>query len=168
MEQVSTTEIPKESIYKNYIDSVDYYDAFQMELTDKEASLEEVYVGIFSYSPKWMKYLMLIRNGIVKLFGLRTDIASDGEQNKKLFVGEKSGMFHIYYLSSEEIIAGEDDKHLNFRVSVFKEENIVVISTIVQYHNTFGKVYMSLISPFHKIIVRTMMRRYLKSRKITI
>ncbi len=161
MNDVIKTKIPKESIYRNYIDSVDYYDAFKMQLTNKEASLEEVYVGIFSYMPKWMKYLMLIRNSIVKLFGLRTDIALESEENKKLFVGKKSGMFHIYYLSSEEIIAGEDDKHLNFRISVFKEEDRVVISTIVQYHNTFGKVYMSLISPFHKIIVKRMMRRYI-------
>ncbi len=68
----------------------------------------------------------------------------------------------IYSIGKEEIIAGEDNVHLDFRVSVLKEDDEVTISTLVHYNNLFGKVYMTIVMPFHRLVVKAMMRNVLK------
>jgi len=152
---------PTKSISKNHIERVDYYDAFEMKLsTNLNATM--LYKGIFATLPLWVTKLMALRNKIVSLFGLKV-VTDNGE---RLFeVGKRVGMFYLYYVSEQEVIAGEDDRHLNFRVSVLKEQKRVIVTTLVQYNNGFGKFYMTLIKPFHKLIVQLMMRRYLKGIK---
>jgi len=38
-----------------------------------------------------------------------------------------------------------------------------VLSTVVHIHNTLGHVYMAVITPFHRRIVRAMMQRLVTS-----
>jgi hypothetical protein len=69
-------------------------------------------------------------------------------------VGDKIGVWPIMALTENELVAGRDDKHLDFRLSVLKvtdgEAVSVVVSTICTVNNTFGKVYLFFIVPFHK------------------
>lgn len=157
--QVIKTSIPNSSLYAEYIDSVDYFDAFKMDLKDETLSAELIYKGMFSTVPEWVEYLMKIRNKVVSLFGLKS---VKGDSDLEFKVGNRAGMFHIYFISENEVIAGEDDRHLNFRVSVLKEAKKVTVTTLVKYHNWFGKFYMTLIKPFHSLIVQIMMKNYLK------
>lgn len=157
--QVIKTGIPNSSLYAEYIDSVDYFDAFKMDLKDETLSAELIYKGMFSTVPEWVEYLMKIRNKVVSLFGLKS---VKGDSDLEFKVGNRAGMFHIYFISENEVIAGEDDRHLNFRVSVLKGSKKVTVTTLVKYHNWFGKFYMTLIKPFHRWIVQIMMKNYLK------
>jgi len=161
---IDKVEVPKESVVYEYISDIDYSDAYKMALRDTSVSAEEIYIHIFSHIPSWVMPLMRVRNKIVSLFGLKTD---DSVGHKKvLTVGEKAGMFLIYRIEEEEIIAGEDNVHLDFRVSVLKRDGEVTISTLVHYNNLFGKVYMSIITPFHKMVVKAMMKNALKRERI--
>jgi hypothetical protein len=49
-------------------------------------------------------------------------------------------------------VAGQDNKHLDFRLSVLKTaeagKTSVVLSTVCDVHNTFGKFICSLSFPF--------------------
>lgn len=157
---ISKVETPKKSIIYKYISDVDYSDAYSMELRDKEVSAEEIYLNIFSHVPSWIMNLMLLRNKVVALFGLKSDGKMDDV--KSLKVGEKAGIFMIYSIEKEEIIAGEDNVHLDFRVSVLKEDDEVTISTLIHYNNLFGKVYMTIVMPFHRLVVKAMMKNVLK------
>ena len=161
---VSKVEVPKESVVYEYISDVDYSDAYKMTLSDTSLSAEEIYINIFSYIPSWVVQLMVVRNKIVSLFGLKM---GDSVSHKKvLIVGEKAGMFLIYRIEEEEIIAGEDNIHLDFRLSVLKKNEEVTISTHVHYNNLFGKIYMSIITPFHKMVVKVMMKNALKKERL--
>ena len=67
------------------------------------------------------------------------------------------------------MILGEDDKHLNFRISLLTEnlntEQIkkeVTISTTVEFNNWFGKIYFLPVRPFHKLIVPRMLKAIIK------
>ena len=152
--------LPAGSNYCNYIDHVDYSDAFMIQGVDIELSTKEVYVMLFSDTPQWIKSLMKIRNRLVSLVGLKTDVAMiDTGDTSILLEGSSMGMFEIYHIGENEIIAGEKDRHLDFVVSVLKQEDRVTVSTLVQYHNFFGKAYMTLISPFHKLIIKQIMRK---------
>lgn len=57
---------------------------------------------------------------------------------------------------------GEDDQHLDYRVSVRLEREQgkcwVVVSTVVKFNNGLGRAYFVPVRPVHKIIVPAMMR----------
>jgi hypothetical protein len=59
-----------------------------------------------------------------------------------------------------EIVTGGDDKH-DFRVSVRRltdaGANRVALTTIVSPHNFFGRAYLFVILPFHRLGVRTLL-----------
>jgi hypothetical protein len=59
---------------------------------------------------------------------------------------------------------GEDDKHLNFRASVLKDKTngTVSLTTVVHYNNLWGRVYFFPVKPFHKIIMKALLKRYLR------
>ncbi len=66
-------------------------------------------------------------------------------------------------LKSNELIAGHNDKHLDFMLSVLREvggeHGSVVVSTICTVHNRFGRVYLFFIVPFHRWGVQQLLSR---------
>jgi hypothetical protein len=160
------SSIPNQSVLKseerfyNYVDS--YHGWFITE--GNTTSLKE-FVKLFIYSgPKWADFLMTIRDNIVGLFGLMTSNQLTEQEkhpdNIKLELGEQLGIFKLLDKNENEIIVGEDDKHLNFKVSLLLEpltevtaKMELIITTCVKFNNLFGKVYFIPVKPFHKIIV---------------
>ncbi len=135
--------------------------------------MPEIYLGIFAHAPRYFKRLLLLRAKIVRLFGLRGHTAAqlnNIEIKKKYEVGEKIALFTLFAQSDNEIIAGGNDKHMDFRVSVLRisegDTNKVVLTTVVNTHNLFGKVYMSLIAPLHRFGVKTIMSNAVAARRI--
>ncbi len=166
MVRILTTRLPAASAGKNYITSVNYQDSYKIKLHHTAMPIEKIYLNIFAHSPQWINTLLALRNKIVGVFGLDT-YKDPGEftlQNLK--VGEKTGLFKIYSMEEHEIIAGEDDKHLNFRVSVLKQDDELFISTLVHYNNHFGKLYMAIIRPFHRAITKAILRNASKNKRI--
>jgi hypothetical protein len=78
-------------------------------------------------------------------------------------VGETIGVWPIFALSEAELVAGRDNKHLDFRLSVLKDTTgtvpSAVISTVCVVHNFFGKVYLFFVVPFHRWGVRWLIAR---------
>ena len=76
-------------------------------------------------------------------------------------------IFRIYKRSAHEIILGENDSHLDFRVSVLQQtrsthegrSRYLVLSTVVNCHNALGRAYIVAIAPFHRLVVRSSLRR---------
>jgi hypothetical protein len=157
--RIRQTEIPLTSCYRDFIAPINYSDAFVATEIDPDITIQEAYIKIFSDMPTWIKILMKIRNRIVSIFGINTDIEGYDMSKATFATGSTVGMFKIFYIDEREIIAGEDDKHLDFRVSVLKHQDTVTVSTFVAYNHAFGKLYMFFIIPMHKIIVKRMMGR---------
>ena len=76
-------------------------------------------------------------------------------------VGDTIGRWRIFFISDDEIIAGADDKHQDFRVSVLRQRSAesasVVMTTVCTVHNAFGKFYLFFVIPFHRYGVRKLM-----------
>lgn len=135
--------------------SLDFADTFST--TNHENDLEEISKRIFTLKSKWIIALFELRNKLVGFFGLKTEMPSD--YNEDFAIGGYVGFFKIYDLSEEEVILGADDKHLKFRVGIHKTPaatNNIKVTTLVQLNNTFGKIYMKIIAPFHRLIVKKM------------
>ncbi|MYN06281.1 DUF2867 domain-containing protein [Pseudoduganella aquatica] len=77
-------------------------------------------------------------------------------------MGDRVGIFSILYLSDDEVILGDADKHLKVCVSVRKlseARSAVAVSTVVHIHNLLGRVYMLFVAPVHKLIVPAVLVR---------
>jgi Protein of unknown function (DUF2867) len=111
--------------------------------------------------------LMAVRDAIVGRFGLKTakQLTSLGEQSTT----SRVGIFRIYGTSPTEVVLGEDDKHLDFRLSVLCSNQSspggkrhLTLSTVVHCHNRLGRVYIFVIAPFHRLVVQSCLRRAAK------
>jgi hypothetical protein len=172
---ITKTEIPKNSLLKTNNMTYDYTDSFQGNFDDKFQNIGIIEVGksFFLSGPKWVDKLFGFRNKLVRLFGLKTSgKVTDRQKMLDNFKGEKGeqiGLFKVFDKTDNEIILGEDDKHLNFRVSLFikkqnetKTDKKLIISTTVKFNNWFGRLYFLPVRPFHKLIVPTMLKGILK------
>ncbi len=155
---VMKCDIPCASVLDRRTIEVAYFrDSYRAPLSHTRAGIVEIFVGIFAHHPMWMKIALIARNRVVSLFGLDAPTASEiinVEVKSSYRVGEKIGVWPIFALTDTELVAGRDNKHLDFRLSVLRETNgeaaNVVVSTICTVHNRFGKVYLFFIVPFHK------------------
>ena len=83
--------------------------------------------------------------------------------------GTQSGrisIFKVYGRSETEIVLGEDDRHLDFRLSVLRTPDLsptlggqLTVSTVVHCHNLLGRAYLLVIAPFHRLVVKASLRR---------
>lgn len=154
--------------------SASYYaDSWEAVLTRTALPVHELYLGIFDHHPWWAKWLLVIRTKIVSVFGLKGPAFADFKRTTikdSYAVGEKIGRFTLLFQTDNELIAGGNDKHLEFRVSVLKMRedgmNKVVLSTIVNPHNLFGKVYLFFILPFHRFGVKMILANAVAAKRV--
>lgn len=100
--------------------------------------------------PAWARVLVAIRKVVTSPFGL----SNDGPDAK-----DKVGAFPVELDTENEFVAGFDDKHLNFRVSVISQAGKVYLATWVHPHNLGGRIYLRCILPFHILIARNALKR---------
>jgi hypothetical protein len=116
----------------------------------------------------FLQHLMKLRDAGVRIFGVKTS-----RQIREELVREdcdRINFFRVLSVSEKELIMGEDDKHLDFRVSVLLRPreggtgDEIVATTVAHSHNLLGRGYLALVGPFHRIIVRSNLRRAAKRK----
>jgi hypothetical protein len=141
-------------------------DAYTIRLPDNASTdPEQLARFMFSNQAAWIGKLLQVRDALVAGFGLKT--AKGLEESARTERDKHISIFRIYERCVDEIILGENDKHLDFRVSVLQEAReeaagggrYLTVSTVVQCHNLLGRTYILLITPFHEMVVRSSMRR---------
>lgn len=147
------------SIHK--LNHIDFEDTFST--TNHIDSIKEISKLVFATMPKWVETLMKIRNQLVKFIGLKSEKPKD--YNEKFNVGGYIGFFKIFHLTEQQVILGANEDHLNFRAIIdlkSSNKNNVFVTTLVEYNNSKGKIYMRIIKPFHRIVVRNMVKQAYK------
>ncbi len=143
---VTAIDLPPTSALHERIQTSDFIDCYQ---TTAEISPRKAAQTIVDF-PGWAKGLLHIRKLITTPFGLR--------QNGPA-APDKLGPFPVESETPTEIIAGFNDKHLDFRVSVIAQDGKVSLATWVHTHNIGGRVYLALILPFHIAIAKNALLR---------
>ncbi|MDO8065265.1 MULTISPECIES: DUF2867 domain-containing protein [unclassified Janthinobacterium] len=73
-----------------------------------------------------------------------------------------------YVWGKTELVVGGDDKHLDFRIWISIQPSLkgseVTVSTLVKINNLFGRVYLFIIMPFHKLLTRSLLERAVNRR----
>ena len=85
-------------------------------------------------------------------------------------VGDKIGPWPIFFIGDNEIVAGRNNKHLDFRLSVLRlrdnDPESVVVSTICTVHNLAGKIYLFFIVPFHRTGVQSLLANAVVAKRL--
>lgn len=157
--------LPAQSGVTRAYASVQLADAFAIRLPASASSDPELLARfLFSQQPAWVGGLMLVRDAIVARLGLKTgrQLATPASAPR----ARRVGIFRIYSTSGDEIILGEDDKHLDFRVSVMcsaatapHASRQLTVSTVVHCHNLLGRAYILVVAPIHRRVVGASLRR---------
>lgn len=163
---VREVPLPPQSKLLRLFARVDFADAYAVALPpDATTDPEQLGRFILSKQAPWVNMLMGLRDAMVAGFGLKT--AGQLKQGDVAPGERRVHIFKIYETTEREILLGEDDAHLDFRLSVMCREvagrRQVVVSTVVCCHNRLGRVYMKLIAPFHRAIVRDCLQRAVAS-----
>jgi phosphatidylglycerophosphate synthase len=157
-------DLPRGSRLSSQRTEAYYCESYEAPLGRSDLKMHEIYLAILGHLPWWARALIVVRNFIVSFFGLHAEPAANvwkPEVKDRYIPGDRIVRFNLYTLDDNEIVAGRDDKHLDFRVSVMQvTENgahKVVVSTLIFTRNLFGKIYLLFVLPLHRFGMRRLL-----------
>ncbi|MCY6380432.1 DUF2867 domain-containing protein [Hoeflea prorocentri] len=143
---VAATDLPAQSTLHKRVSPGDFLDCYCVAANMPPRRAAEIITSF----PAWARVLVCLRNMLTAPFGL----SGDGPPAE-----DKVGAFPVESETQEELIAGFNDRHLNFRVSVLSTQGRVYLATWVHPHNLGGRLYLRTILPFHILIARDALAR---------
>jgi hypothetical protein len=141
-----------------------FIDAYRVTAEGVQLDALEAATLMLAEPPGWVGRLMALRNAIVTPFGLKTGRETVGRFGK-------IGIFPIESVTPGRVVLGFEDKHLDFRVAVDVARtgggSAVTATTLVRLHNLPGRLYLTTILPFHRMIVRASLESVARPRAPT-
>ena len=134
-----------------------FADAFQIEIEDRDLDARRAAEKMLARQPSWAEALLSLRNLLVAPLGLRTSGAGLVPPRDMI------GIFPVVSQTPDRLVAGFNDKHLDFRVVVDVTPPTgvrqITATTLVLTHNRLGRTYLAIILPFHRLIVPALLRQ---------
>jgi hypothetical protein len=167
-------DVPSSSVLsRELIGNAHFHDSYRAPLARPELGIVDIFFALFGHTPLWMKLLLIIRNAAARLAGLEAPTVAEIMRPKvreTYSVGDKIGPWPIFFIGDNEIVAGRNNKHMDFTLSVLKamdgDAMSVVVSTICTVHNAFGKIYLFFIIPFHRNGVQSLMSSAVAAKRL--
>jgi hypothetical protein len=140
-----------------WLPGAQFADAFSLTVSDPALDARAAAQRLFGTSPRWVRTLLALRDAIVTPFGLTTSRAA------RKIPSDRIGMFPVISETPQRLVAGLDDSHLDFRalvdVAPTPGGTRITATTVVLTHNLVGRVYLTIIMPFHRLVVRAMLKQ---------
>jgi len=153
MPEISSVKLPTRSQLHRRMAPKDFIDCYCVHSNLPPRPAAEIITNF----PTWVQALLNFRGVVTAPFGL----SKEGPD-----AIDKLGPFPVESENEYELIAGFNDKHLNFRVSVISDDDCVYLATWVNPHNIGGRLYLQAIMPFHILIVRDALKRVHNSAEL--
>lgn len=139
-----------------------FSDAFCIEVANRDLDARRAAERMMARQPWWAEALLTLRNLVVTPLGLKTSGASPGAPRDMI------GIFPVVNQTPDRLVAGFNDRHLDFRVVVDVTApgsvRQVTLTTLVKTHNGLGRTYLATIMPFHRLIVPALLRQVADER----
>jgi hypothetical protein len=137
--------VPPGGLLDGALPRVDFADAFAVPARPGTPDDPQAWAdAVFRDPPAWVAALMGLRQALVGLVGIRRGDAS---------------AFATRARTADEVLLGTDDGHLDFRATVRREPDRVVLTTAVRLRNRRGRAYFAVVRPIHPVVVRGMLAR---------
>ncbi|OBZ94471.1 hypothetical protein ADU59_16985 [Pararhizobium polonicum] len=138
--------------------SADWADCYERTVAGSALTATAAAQRTLGDFPAWVRALIWLRNAAVRPFGLKAP-GDHPDGNAQMI-----GLFPVISRSDQQIVLGFDDAHLDFHVvvdvrSAGEAGQIAGVTTLVHRKILMGKLYIAVITPFHRLIVRTMLSR---------
>jgi hypothetical protein len=134
-----------------------FADAFRIGVDGRTLDARRAAERMLGRSPRWIEGLLGLRNRLVAPFGLKTGVP------KPAGASDIIGIVPVVSQTADRLVAGFNDSHLDFRVVVDVAASgggqQVTATTLVLTHNLLGRVYLATILPFHRLVVRALLRQ---------
>ena len=134
-----------------------FVDAYRVAVEGGALDARRAAERMITRQPRWAEALLTLRHILVRPFGLKTSGAGGTAPGKMI------GIFPVVSETPGRLVAGFNDSHLDFRlvvdVATCGDRQQVTATTLVLTHNWLGRTYLALILPFHRLIVRAMLRQ---------
>jgi hypothetical protein len=171
---VEECDVPAASaIDRRVVDAAFFRDAYRTPLACADAGVTDIFFGVFGHHPPWMKRVLIVRNRLAVWCGLEAPTRAEimcPAVKARYVAGDKIGPWPVFSLTETELVAGRDNRHLDFRLSVLKQTDggaaSAVISTVCTTHNAFGRLYLRVIIPFHRWGVRHLISRAIAAGRL--
>ena len=155
MRSPTVTDAAPDPAFIASLPGTDFSDAFTVVVPRGDLDARAVTALAFSSLPDWAGWLIRVRNLAMRPFGLKTDEILQG--------------LPVLQETPTEVVIGVNDDHLDFRTQ-FRTDTLrlgpdgphlglITVSTIVRTHNRLGRVYLAIVMPFHKLVVRNLLMR---------
>lgn len=137
------TFVPNTELLASALTRIDWADAHAVKRLPEMPTDPHVWAdALFRTPPTVVARLIELRDEVVGLVGItHTDESS----------------FDIVASTTDEVLFGSDDSHLDFRGSVLVEPERVVLSSVVQIHGARGRAYFATVKLVHPALVRMML-----------
>lgn len=149
MAHVADIEFP---LPHSALPEADWADCYSIVVEKPFPTAKEAAEAIIARFPAWTNPALALRQVLVTPFGLKgpDDVSSKAQ---------KVGIFPIISENENQLVAGFNDTHLDFRIVVNLDmqdhQQAVSLATVIKRHNMLGRSYLLAVLPFHKAIIRT-------------
>jgi hypothetical protein len=134
-----------------------FSDAFSVLVDDAALDARHAAEKMLGRPPRWIGRLLALRNFLITPFGLKKPVPG------RTGAADTIGIFPVLSETPGRLVAGLNDRHLDFRVVVdvttSGHRQRVTATTVVLTHNWLGRVYLTVIMPFHRLVVRALLRQ---------
>jgi Protein of unknown function (DUF2867) len=154
--------VPSDSVLAPLYVGADLLDAFAIHLpAGASDDLEVLARVLFERQAWWIRALTWVRDAVMATVGVKSSRAIGAAAAARESV---IGYFPLLSKSAGELVVGEDDRHLDFRVANLLRTGAaggreLVVVTVVHCHNRLGRMYLAVIAPFHRTILRANLER---------
>jgi len=166
--------VPAASVLAASLHDADFADCYLLPDPQPARSVFQSYLELSALTPGWMNALMAMRNRVVRLVGLKhlgSLPPQDGGKPAGAYrLGERVGIFTLEQLHADEVVVGDNDKHLHVRLSLLRQRQPdgstrLALSTVVHEHNRLGRIYMWVVGPAHSLIVPLMLKQVMRAQR---
>jgi len=151
--------LPQDSQISSQLNNAYFHDSWSIVLGQPDLNVFQQLIKLFDHTPQWIEWSMNLRNKITSKIGLK-DLGSFKQidplkKENDYVVGDRIGIFTLLQRTENELVIGDDDKHLNVTLSIHKNEKTqeLTVTTIVHIKNLLGRIYMLPVIPAHRKIV---------------